>query len=107
MKLVAFEVDGEIRHGSLEGDVIHDFGPGDVLEVVRTAQAASPTGVSRALNTVRLVAPIARPGKLLAAAANYQAHVTEGGGAELDKSRLSPRLFLKPSTAISGSSGCR
>lgn len=101
MKLVAFEVDGEVRHGHLDGDVVHDLGSGDVLETIRGA-ATGPFHEPRPLSSVRLVAPIRRPGKLLAAAANYQSHVTEGGGDQLDKSRMSPRLFLKPSTAISG-----
>jgi 2-keto-4-pentenoate hydratase/2-oxohepta-3-ene-1,7-dioic acid hydratase in catechol pathway len=51
---------------------------------------------------VELLAPLPRPGKLLAAAANYQDHVTETGGEPLDKTRITPRLFLKPSTSIVG-----
>ncbi|MEU9021831.1 MULTISPECIES: fumarylacetoacetate hydrolase family protein [Actinomadura] len=43
-----------------------------------------------------------RPGKVLAVAANYQEHVTETGGDEIDKSRISPQLFIKPGTAVCG-----
>lgn len=102
MKLVAYEVDGEVRHGRLDGELVHDLGPGDLLEVVRGEDPAASSGPSHPVGSVRLLAPLRRPGKLLAVAANYQAHVTEGGGAQLDKSRLAPRLFLKPSTAIAG-----
>jgi 2-keto-4-pentenoate hydratase/2-oxohepta-3-ene-1,7-dioic acid hydratase in catechol pathway len=101
MRLVAYQLGEEVRHGRLDGDVVHDLGPGDVLAAVAGAAPGSGGG-SRPLADVRLLAPIRRPGKLLAVAANYQAHVTEGGGDELDKARLSPRLFLKPSTSISG-----
>lgn len=59
-------------------------------------------GVRYPLEDVTLLAPLLRPGKILAVAANYQDHVTETGGERIDKSRISPRLFLKPPTAISG-----
>ena len=43
-----------------------------------------------------------RPPKLLALARNYQDHITEGGGQPVDKQRVVPKLFLKPSSAIIG-----
>src|SRR5258705_10089753 len=65
--------------------------------------AQLPDGVGEfRLDDVELLAPLPRPGKLLAVAANYQDHVTESGAPPLDRSRLSPRLFLKPSTSIIG-----
>lgn len=54
------------------------------------------------LEDVRLLPPIPRPGKILAAAGNYQAHVDEGGGAKVDVTRRTPRVFIKPSTALVG-----
>lgn len=50
----------------------------------------------------RTVAPILRPGKLVCAAGNYQAHIKEGGGSGIDKAKSTPRLFLKPPTSIVG-----
>jgi 2-keto-4-pentenoate hydratase/2-oxohepta-3-ene-1,7-dioic acid hydratase in catechol pathway len=47
-----------------------------------------------------LLAPIARPGKILCAAMNYQAHVEEVGAAPFDKDRIVPKLFLKPPTTL-------
>lgn len=55
-----------------------------------------------ALELDSLLTPIARPGKLIAAAGNYQAHIIEGGRPPVDKSRTVPKLFLKPSTSIIG-----
>jgi len=51
---------------------------------------------------VRIWAPVPRPGKVLAVAGNYQAHLVEGGGSEVDKQRSTPRFFIKPSTAVVG-----
>jgi 2-keto-4-pentenoate hydratase/2-oxohepta-3-ene-1,7-dioic acid hydratase in catechol pathway len=65
-----------------------------VEEVVRGDRPALP------LREVELLAPIPRPRKLLAAAANYQAHITEAGLPEVDRSRIVPKLFMKPSTAV-------
>ncbi len=61
--------------------------------------AANPAP-SHDLADVSLHAPIERPGKLLAAAGNYQAHVDEGGGDRVDTTRRTPRIFLKPSSSI-------
>jgi 2-keto-4-pentenoate hydratase/2-oxohepta-3-ene-1,7-dioic acid hydratase in catechol pathway len=47
-----------------------------------------------------LLAPIPRPPKLIAVAANYQAHIVEGGLVPVDKAHIVPKLFLKPSTSV-------
>jgi 2-keto-4-pentenoate hydratase/2-oxohepta-3-ene-1,7-dioic acid hydratase in catechol pathway len=54
------------------------------------------------LEQVRLLAPVPKPGKILAVAGNFQAHITEGGGAAVDKSRITPRFFLKPGNSTIG-----
>jgi 2-keto-4-pentenoate hydratase/2-oxohepta-3-ene-1,7-dioic acid hydratase in catechol pathway len=102
MKLVTFRHDGHVRHGRLieNGTVVQPLGDGDVTASL--GGAATAAGPAFPLADVELLAPLLRPGKLLAAAANYQDHVTEAGGEPLDKSRLSPRLFLKPPTGIVG-----
>ena len=102
MKLVTFRHDGKIRHGRLieDGTVVLPLGDGDVTGAL--GGAATAAGPVFPLADVELLAPLLRPGKLLAAAANYQDHVAEAGGEPLDKSRLSPRLFLKPPTCIVG-----
>lgn len=102
MKLVSYDVNGQVRHGRLEGEQITELGSGDLFDLVSGEQDAAGTGTTHNLADVRLLAPVRRPGKLLAVAANYQEHVRESGFDDLDKSRISPRLFLKPSTAIVG-----
>ncbi|MDF5756391.1 fumarylacetoacetate hydrolase family protein [Spongiactinospora sp. TRM90649] len=105
MKLATYRLpgDGGVRHGEIVGDGrVTDLGAGDLGAVIGALGALpSPVG-THALDEVTLLAPLPRPGKVLAVAANYQEHVTETGGDPIDKSRISPRLFLKPSTAVSG-----
>jgi 2-keto-4-pentenoate hydratase/2-oxohepta-3-ene-1,7-dioic acid hydratase in catechol pathway len=103
MRFVSYLRDGAVRHGRIEGDLIAELGDGDLQKLVE--RGLSTADVARSHHqpeAVELLAPLQRPGKLLAAAANYQDHVTETGGEPLDKSRLSPRLFLKPPTSIVG-----
>jgi 2-keto-4-pentenoate hydratase/2-oxohepta-3-ene-1,7-dioic acid hydratase in catechol pathway len=108
MRLVTYRREGATRHGMLAGDDrVAELGDGDLVGLLEAVfpltEAALPaTRGEHALTDVELLAPLLRPGKLLAAAANYQDHVTETGAPPLDKSRISPRLFLKPSSSIVG-----
>ena len=101
MKWLTFDDGGAIRHGYLEGDEIVVTGDGDLAPVVR-GESGTEEVRRRPLRGVRVLAPLLAPGKVLAVAANYQAHVTEGGGQARDEKTATPRLFLKPDTAITG-----
>jgi 2-keto-4-pentenoate hydratase/2-oxohepta-3-ene-1,7-dioic acid hydratase in catechol pathway len=69
----------------------------EVLDwAVRTGTATAP------LEAVQLVAPVPKPPKLLALAGNYQEHIVEGGGTAVDKTKVLPMLFMKPSTTLAG-----
>lgn len=111
MKLVTFETSGQIRHGVLQGDAdagrIVDLGPGDLLSLIEDGaagleRARALGGPQHDIADARLMAPLRRPPKLLALARNYQDHITEAGGQPVDKQRIVPKLFLKPSSAIVG-----
>lgn len=103
MKLVTFAADGNIRHGILQDDqTVAELGAGDLLSLIESGGQAKPAGTTRPLSQVKLMAPLRRPPKLLALAANYQDHITESGAPRVDKSRIVPKLFLKPSSAILG-----
>lgn len=55
------------------------------------------------LGSVKLCAPIERPGKLICLAGNYSKHITESGFVAPEKSDvITQQLFLKPSTCITG-----
>jgi len=113
MKLVTFLTGDGVRHGVLRGspdaERVVDLGHGDLLELIESGQAGSEqerarsaSGSEHSLASVRLLSPLRRPPKILALARNYQDHITEGGGQPVDKSRVVPKLFLKPSSAVIG-----
>lgn len=77
-------------------------GPG-ALRDVAVAVARAPERTRTPLIAVRLMAPLPRPQKLLAAAMNYQSHIVQDVGREpFDRTRTVPKLFLKPVTAVMG-----
>jgi 2-keto-4-pentenoate hydratase/2-oxohepta-3-ene-1,7-dioic acid hydratase in catechol pathway len=71
-------------------------------DALAAARAAADAGGGQPLESLELLAPIRRPGKLLAVAGNFQAHIEEGGGARVDKTKIVPKLFIKPSSSIIG-----
>lgn len=60
--------------------------------------AAGPDAPTLAADEVRLLAPVPRPGKLVAVGLNYHDHAAEGGRPAPDE----PMLFAKFSTAVVG-----
>jgi 2-keto-4-pentenoate hydratase/2-oxohepta-3-ene-1,7-dioic acid hydratase in catechol pathway len=111
MKLVSYRDEGGVRHGVLRGEseagTVVDLGPGDLLELIEAGRdglerARTASGPERPLTSVRLLAPLVRPPKVLALARNYQDHITEAGLPPVNKERIVPKLFLKPSSAIMG-----
>jgi 2-keto-4-pentenoate hydratase/2-oxohepta-3-ene-1,7-dioic acid hydratase in catechol pathway len=107
--------DGKPRTGAVIGAAgaerivdLHDATGGKVpqgdllalLEAGALDAARGATGDGVALSSVELLAPMARPPKLLAAAGNYQAHIVEGGAKPVDKTVIVPKLFIKPSSSV-------
>jgi len=111
VKLVAFAAGEGIRHGVLSGDdgreAVLDVGAGDLLSLLEADHGERQRLIERsrrvhALGDVVLRAPLRRPPKVLALAANYQDHIVEAGSPRVDKARIVPKLFLKPSSSIIG-----
>ena len=126
MKLVTYLASsGGARVGAVVGDMVHDlaglaegFGlrlPSTMLELlsmgdngmalareVLARSAASGRWPGTPLGDVRLLAPVPRPPKLLALAGNYQEHIQESGHAAVNKAKITPRVFMKPSTTVAG-----
>jgi 2-keto-4-pentenoate hydratase/2-oxohepta-3-ene-1,7-dioic acid hydratase in catechol pathway len=76
---------------------------GDLLALLEAGALDAARGVSGdgvPLSSVELLAPMARPPKLMAAAGNYQAHIIEGGAKPVDKTIIVPKLFIKPSSSV-------
>jgi len=128
MKLVTYMTPaGESSLGLLRGGRIYDIAglgnllgvylPANILEFLENSSEIRPTmeaiqsyldaGVAPSwpAEGVQLLAPIPKPGKILAVAGNFQSHIKEGGGQEVDKTRITPRFFLKPSNSTVGPGG--
>lgn len=103
MKLVTFQVGGYTRVGVLNGDRVTSAGfDGDMSQFLAAGQPMKAGNRSYLLSSVKLLAPIPRPGKFLALAGNYQSHIEEGGGKRVDKTKITPRVFIKPSSCVIG-----
>ncbi len=107
MRLLSYLRDGHRHHGRLtdDGTGVVELGRGDLVELLETEQVAAAAGADGpafGLGEITIGAPLVRPGKILAVAANYASHVKESGGTPLVAERALPRLFLKPRTAILG-----
>ena len=70
----------------------------DSLQVLQAAYRAADTPETLALNSVELLAPVPRPGKIVAAGVNYATHAAEGNRDAPDH----PVLFAKMTTSVIG-----
>jgi 2-keto-4-pentenoate hydratase/2-oxohepta-3-ene-1,7-dioic acid hydratase in catechol pathway len=122
MKLVTYSKKGEVSCGILTDNGIMDIpsgwrGPdaphsvGHVLErghacLQTLAQLAETARDFIPLDSVKLLAPIPRPGKVLALAGNYSEHIKEAGLvlglSDAKRRKTVPRPFLKPATTVIG-----
>jgi len=91
----------EASGGKLHQSLIHILRGGDAaLDQVRQIAGSSAQG--KAIDSVELLAPLTRPGKIICIAGNFQKHIEEGGGQRVNKDVIVPKLFIKPSSAIIG-----
>jgi 2-keto-4-pentenoate hydratase/2-oxohepta-3-ene-1,7-dioic acid hydratase in catechol pathway len=102
MKLVTYLLEDEARAGYIEDETVVDLGSSLLDLLADGLEGHDGNGQTHPLSSVRLLAPLQRPGKILACAGNYQEHIKEGGGTAVDKTRAIPRLFSKPSTTVIG-----
>ena len=125
MKLLTFaDVERGARLGVALDDRVYDlqrmaaqYGvalPADMLSLLQLGKPGLETAQSLVeaiaedrlpgmpLARTRLLAPILRPPKILALAGNYVEHVRESGWQMPDKTGVTPRVFIKPATAVIG-----
>jgi 2-keto-4-pentenoate hydratase/2-oxohepta-3-ene-1,7-dioic acid hydratase in catechol pathway len=112
MRLVTFEADGKTRPGVLtESNGIFDLSAAgfesmlDVIEAaaldpkkIQSLVAASTPDTAYSLGTVKLLAPIPKPRKLICVGLNYRDHAAETGS-EIPNV---PTIFNKFATAVIG-----
>ncbi len=126
MKLLTYSYENTVSCGVLTDRGIVDIReswkdaspPAGVLEILERGSpcmtqvqqlAASPRR-TRSLDSVKLLAPIPRPGKVLALAGNYTEHIKEAalkrgfnlGLSDSPRRTTVPRPFLMPSTVVIG-----
>jgi 2-keto-4-pentenoate hydratase/2-oxohepta-3-ene-1,7-dioic acid hydratase in catechol pathway len=90
MKIARFNLNGEIRFGSIVGDQVSLFS-GNPLE------SKELSGQSVALDQIQLLAPVV-PSKIICIGMNYAAHAAEISQDVPDE----PLMFFKPVSAIIG-----
>lgn len=111
MKLARYDAGAGARAGVVREDDIVDLAPlgySDLLSIIREGDAAlariadhAASAAALPMSSVRLLAPIERPGKYLAIGMNYRKHVEEG--AKLGIAEPKKQLwFNKQTTSITG-----
>ena len=101
MRLVSFESSSQARAGLLDGDNVIDLagaGFSTVLNAIEHFEMLKPDGPRHPLSSVKLLAPIPTPRKLICVGLNYLDHAKETG-AELPKV---PTIFNKFATSVIG-----
>ena len=90
---------------SLPSNVVEILALGNAgMEIARRVESAAKDGKIPATpeREVTLGAAVQTPPTIFLLAGNYQSHIVEGGGSAVDKNKINPRPFVKPSTAIIG-----
>jgi len=98
MRLVRFEYDGQARFGALQATSVIPLA-GDTMEAALTADAS---GEAVPLKDVTLLAPVAKPGKILGIGVNYAAHAAESVSFIDTKKPDVQKWFNKQVTAVNG-----
>lgn len=122
MKLITYSRKGSISCGILADEGIIDISsswagrnrPHSVKEILQKdpsclaelAELADSADDFVPLESVKLLAPVPRPGKVLALAGNYSEHIKEAGLAlglsDSPRQSTVPRPFIMPSTVVTG-----
>lgn len=98
MRLVRFEHAGEAAYGRLEGERVQRVAGLTLGE----ALAGKAVGEAFPLASVRLLAPVARPGKILGIGVNYAAHAAESVSFVNTAKPEVQKWFNKQATATNG-----
>jgi 2-keto-4-pentenoate hydratase/2-oxohepta-3-ene-1,7-dioic acid hydratase in catechol pathway len=98
MRLVRFEHGGTVSHGQLDGDNVVPISGATLTQ----ALAGTVAGAAVPLASVRLLAPVARPGKILGIGVNYAAHAAESVSFVNTSKPEVQKWFNKQVTATNG-----
>jgi 2-keto-4-pentenoate hydratase/2-oxohepta-3-ene-1,7-dioic acid hydratase in catechol pathway len=90
---------------SLPSNVVEVLALGDEgMTVARRVDSAAADGTITTVPEADVVlhAAVQTPPTIFLLAGNYQSHLVEGGGSTVEKDKVNPRPFIKPTTAIIG-----
>ncbi|HPE47449.1 MAG TPA: fumarylacetoacetate hydrolase family protein [Hyphomonas sp.] len=96
MRLVRYRHGGEVGYGILEGEKVVPVAGADLP----AALSAVPAGAPVPLSEVELLAPVARPGKILGIGVNYAAHAAESVSFVDTKKPDVQKWFNKQATSV-------
>lgn len=100
MRLVTYAVaSGQSMVGILTDEGVVATGFSSMLEVIRSGRNPEGDSAAQPLSSVRLLAPVPRPGKLLFCGVNYASHKDENPSAVLP---TEPFFFSKLPSAVIG-----
>lgn len=116
MKLVTYSAGGaEAQAGIVIDEQVYPlsgFGlPDSVIGLLKLgdeglaklAEASKGATGGTPIADVTLLAAIPRPANIFLTAGNYQSHIIEdGGGQAVNKAEITPRIFMKPNSAVIG-----
>lgn len=106
MKLCTYTANGQTRTGIVVGDTVIDTGvSGTMIDLIRDWDALKPQLEAKAaagggvpLASVKLEAPVQRPGKIFAIGLNYADHIAESNMATPERQVW----FTKAQTSVNG-----
>lgn len=101
MRLVRFQLGGQVAYGRLDGITIQPVEGADLTKALAGKAAGAPV----ALASVRLLAPVVRPGKILGIGVNYAAHAAESVSFVNTSKPEVQKWFNKQATATNGPYG--
>ncbi len=108
MKLCTYTAQGQTRTGIVVGDSVIDTGvPGSMIDLIKDWDALKPQLEAKAaagggvpLSSVKLEAPVQRPGKIFAIGLNYADHIEESKMGTPERQVW----FTKAQTSVNGPS---
>lgn len=100
MRIVRYESNGQAQVGiQREDGLVLPTGISDLAEALRSGQPVAAEAGAAPVSVSRLLAPVARPGKILCCGVNYASHKEENPGAVLP---TEPFFFSKLPSALIG-----
>lgn len=98
MRLVRYQFGDEVQFGALRANAVLPLAGATLVAALN----AAPSGDPIPLNDVTLLAPVARPGKILGIGVNYAAHAAESVSFVETKTPEVQKWFNKQVTAVNG-----